>query len=202
MPARYIVLLTPLECAVPASIRIRIISRPTTSLESALTRHIQLAENTATLSPAECAVTNFLPITPLECAVTKNTGGADYRQRSSSTKPPSFLPRSAPPRLCAPTDLPSSVHSSKFRIPQVLYLPLLRKQPGCGGILPISELLEFCECFGEARRRWRHKAVSGVRCGVWGAARRGGHHYKCKGKVQEKNAAGWKPAFPGAGAGC
>jgi hypothetical protein len=36
--------------------------------------------------------------------------------------------------------LPSSVHSSKFRIPQVLYLPLLRKHRGCGGVLPILEL--------------------------------------------------------------
>src|SRR5260370_12838096 len=33
--------------------------------------------------------------------------------------------------------LPFSVHSSKFRIPQVLYLPLLRKHRGYGGILPI-----------------------------------------------------------------
>jgi hypothetical protein len=37
--------------------------------------------------------------------------------------------------------LPSSVHTSKFRIPQVLCLPLLRKYPGCGGILPILELV-------------------------------------------------------------
>jgi hypothetical protein len=35
--------------------------------------------------------------------------------------------------------LPFSVHSSKFRIPQVFYLPLLRKHRGCGGILPILE---------------------------------------------------------------
>jgi hypothetical protein len=42
--------------------------------------------------------------------------------------------------------LPFSGHSSNFRIPQVLCLParrggpLLRKLPGCGGILPILEL--------------------------------------------------------------
>src|SRR5882724_13527277 len=30
--------------------------------------------------------------------------------------------------------LPSSVHTSKFRIPQPLCLPLLRKHPGCGGV--------------------------------------------------------------------
>jgi hypothetical protein len=33
--------------------------------------------------------------------------------------------------------LPFSVHTSKFRIPQPLYLPLLRKHRGGGGILPI-----------------------------------------------------------------
>src|SRR6267154_1786449 len=38
-------------------------------------------------------------------------------------------------------NLPSSVHTSKFRIPQPLYLPLLRKHRGCGGILPILEPL-------------------------------------------------------------
>src|SRR5258708_9403762 len=40
--------------------------------------------------------------------------------------------------------LPSSVHSSKFRIPQVLHLKLLRKLPGRGGILPILEPLLHC----------------------------------------------------------
>jgi hypothetical protein len=33
-------------------------------------------------------------------------------------------------------DLPSSVHSSKFRIPQVFYLPLLRELPGVGVFFP------------------------------------------------------------------
>ncbi|SRR5712692_5864045 len=33
-------------------------------------------------------------------------------------------------------NLPSSVHSSKFRIPQPLYLPLLRKHPGVGVFFP------------------------------------------------------------------
>ena len=37
-------------------------------------------------------------------------------------------------------NLPSSVHTSKFRIPQPLCLPLLRKHRGCPGILPILEL--------------------------------------------------------------
>src|SRR5260370_42563625 len=35
--------------------------------------------------------------------------------------------------------LPSSVHSSKFRIPQPLCLPLLRKLPGCVPTIPILE---------------------------------------------------------------
>src|SRR5438128_12164971 len=36
--------------------------------------------------------------------------------------------------------LQSSVYSSKFSIPQVLCLPLLRKLPGCGGIPPALDL--------------------------------------------------------------
>src|SRR5229473_2234656 len=59
-------------------------------------------------------------------------------------------------------NLPSSVHSSKFRIPQLLCLPLacpersrrIRKLPGCGGILPILEPLLHCHpepaCEGSA----------------------------------------------------
>jgi hypothetical protein len=42
--------------------------------------------------------------------------------------------------------LPFSVHTSKFGIPQLLYLPLLRKHRGCGGILPILEPPKF-QCF-------------------------------------------------------
>jgi len=44
--------------------------------------------------------------------------------------------------------LPSSVCSSKFRIPQLLCLPLLRKLPGCVPTIPILE--RFCT---ERRRR-------------------------------------------------
>jgi len=44
--------------------------------------------------------------------------------------------------------LPSSVPSSKFRIPQLLCLPLLRKLPGCVPTIPILE--RFCT---ERRRR-------------------------------------------------
>jgi hypothetical protein len=36
--------------------------------------------------------------------------------------------------------LPSSASSSKFRIPQLLCLPLLRRLPACVGILPVLEL--------------------------------------------------------------
>jgi hypothetical protein len=42
-------------------------------------------------------------------------------------------------RLCGQLRLPSSVHSSKFRIPQPLCLPLLRKLPGCVPTIPILE---------------------------------------------------------------
>jgi len=75
MRARHTDLLTPLECAVPISILISILSARINPLESALTSHSQLIENTATLSPAECAVTSNSLANPLECALTKNTGG-------------------------------------------------------------------------------------------------------------------------------
>src|SRR5260370_9797402 len=39
----------------------------------------------------------------------------------------------------SPFHLPYTLPTSKFRIPQPLCLPLLRKHPGCGGILPILE---------------------------------------------------------------
>ena len=45
------------------------------------------------------------------------------------------------PPLLLTSSFPSSVHSSKFRIPQVLYLPLLRKLPGCVPTIPILELM-------------------------------------------------------------
>ena len=50
------------------------------------------------------------------------------------------IPTGKPSNRPMPHILPFSVCSSKFRSPQVLCLPLLRKLPGCGGILPISEL--------------------------------------------------------------
>jgi hypothetical protein len=45
------------------------------------------------------------------------------------------------PRVSVADCLPFSVHSSKFRILQPLYLPLLRKHRGCMGILPTLELV-------------------------------------------------------------
>jgi hypothetical protein len=53
-----------------------------TPLKCALTNHLQVTENTATLSPLECAVTRFRAVTPLECAVPKNTGGGGIRAAS------------------------------------------------------------------------------------------------------------------------
>jgi hypothetical protein len=48
---------------------------PPSPLECAVTCHSQVIENTATLSPLECAVTRFRALTPLECALTKKVGG-------------------------------------------------------------------------------------------------------------------------------
>src|SRR5712692_7302932 len=90
MPARHAVLLTRLECAVPLSILYSKQSRPVTSLESALTSQPQLVENTATLSPVECALTSLSPATPLECAVPKNLGGGGpffpFRKQSTPSQ--------------------------------------------------------------------------------------------------------------------
>jgi len=46
-------------------------------------------------------------------------------------------------KVCWNLSLPFSVHTSKFRIPQPLYLPLLRKHPRCGGILSILARAEM-----------------------------------------------------------
>src|SRR5258708_7513359 len=78
MRPRHAVLLTPLECAVPRCILFSIQSAPVTPLESALTSHSQLIENTATLSLVECAVARFSPAPPLECAVAKKVGGGGH----------------------------------------------------------------------------------------------------------------------------
>src|SRR5260370_9699195 len=51
--------------------------------------------------------------------------------------------------------LPSSVHSSKFRIPQVFCLPLLRKHPGCIPKVPSSELIAHHSPLGTGSQRWR-----------------------------------------------
>jgi hypothetical protein len=78
MRPRHAVLLTPLECADPICLLFRIINAPITPLKSALTSPSQLTENTATLSPAESALTRFSRVTPLECALPKNMGGGAY----------------------------------------------------------------------------------------------------------------------------
>ncbi len=91
MRPRHAVLLTSLEFADPDCLPFYQQIAPVTSLESALTRHSQLTENTATLSPSECALTDFSPATPLECALTKNIGRRGVR--------PSFPARNAHERI-------------------------------------------------------------------------------------------------------
>src|SRR5882762_2031008 len=78
-------------------------------------------------------------------------GGGDYGLPLVRNKPTSsFFLRSEPPCLCGRPSLPFlsflylltslppyllfSVHTSKFRIPQLLCLPLLRKHPGGVGV--------------------------------------------------------------------
>src|SRR5258708_39258763 len=64
---------------------------------------------------------------------------SDYGSPSFRDKPPDIFACSVSPRFCGQLRLPSSVHSSKFRIPQPLCLPLLRKLPGCVPTIPIPE---------------------------------------------------------------
>src|SRR5712664_2406467 len=84
MRSRHAVLLTPLECAVPICLPIRILNARVTPLKSALTSPSQLTENTATLSLVECALTALSPATPLQSALTKNTGGWGALSQSAS----------------------------------------------------------------------------------------------------------------------
>ena len=108
MRPRHTALLTPLESAVPISILISILNAPITSLESALTSHSQLIENTATLSLAESALTNLSPATSLKSALTKTPGvGGEADLLSPQVSPrtkgirsrqsgPLFLPHQSP----------------------------------------------------------------------------------------------------------
>src|SRR5713226_5095897 len=139
MPARHAVLLTPLECAVPLSILYSKQSRPVTSLESALTSHSQLVENTATLSPVECALTSLSPATPLECAVPEKTGGGGpffpFRKQStpSQRQGPVVYPERSRPKI--PTLSERATHhspqfsSSFFSLPSPLFPRQLTQHP-------------------------------------------------------------------------
>ena len=57
--------------------------------------------------------------------------------------------------------LPFSVHTSKFRIPQPLYLPLLRKHRGCERILPILECADV-QTFGPSDVSTFCRAIIGL----------------------------------------
>src|SRR6266436_4740398 len=87
MPARHAVLLTPLECTVPIIILYSKQRQPITPLESALTSHSQPTENTATLSPVECALTRLAPATPFEGAVPEKMGEGAHSFHSGNSPP-------------------------------------------------------------------------------------------------------------------
>jgi hypothetical protein len=141
MLARQVVLLNPLESALPDYLPFYKQTAPITRLECALTSHPQMIENTATLSLAESALTASVVVTPLESALTKNRGVG-----ATSFKPIFFCFLHVPLVI-----LPSSTvqhPSSGFVLPPYRYVaspyllcvPLLRKVRGYGGILPASEL--------------------------------------------------------------
>jgi hypothetical protein len=91
-----------------------------TSLESALTNHFQLTENSATLTPAESALMGMSPATALESALTKKAG-VGVASRSCCPMPtrqhlfPVFAthPKTAPISLFLAT-LPNSLDLKSF----------------------------------------------------------------------------------------
>jgi|SRR5712664_572009 len=135
--ARRAVLLTPLECADPSSIPISILNAPITLLESALTSHFQIAENTATLSLLECALTRLSPVTPLEFALPKNTRGggrsSQLRAPRSPTPPPCFVFKLLPTlsRFFALFCIHTKLNSFLFK----RFRTLCQKNGGWGGVL-------------------------------------------------------------------
>jgi hypothetical protein len=113
---RSVIPLSPLECALPDKHRVLPV----------------FSRKRSPLSPLECALASHL-VTTHSKGVAENANSFRMRTYKKHGGVPNFPPPALP---C----LPSSVHSSKLRIPQVLYLPLLRKQRGCGGIFSILEL--------------------------------------------------------------
>src|SRR6266446_5303670 len=96
------------------------------------------------------------PVTPLESALTKTSGSHPSSQIFFSF-------------LALPPTLPSSVSSSKFRIPHLLCLPVLcdfcipngstgRKLPGCVPTIPILVRLEA----GRGELVNRHQSLAPV----------------------------------------
>ena len=100
-------------------------------------------------SPRKCCKQKTYGLAkPFRCNTYKKTGGPILQAKRSSpcpTLPPfgdsDLRTFQRAKRLDAfPAYFPSSVRSSKFRIPQPLCLPLLRKLPGCTQTIPIPEL--------------------------------------------------------------
>src|SRR5260370_25166790 len=81
-PVRHAVLLTSLEATLPSHILYSKQIAPITYSKSTLTGHPQLVENTAILTPLECALTRLSPVTILDATLTKNGGvgpvGSDF----------------------------------------------------------------------------------------------------------------------------
>ena len=96
-------------------------------------------------SPRKCCKQKTYSLAkPFRCNTYKKLGGHPSSQKFLPSTPFLLFGRSNV-STCKrfnvfPVYLPSSVPSSKFRILHPLCLALLRKLPGCGGILPILEL--------------------------------------------------------------
>src|SRR5260370_6819542 len=81
-PVRHAVLLNSLKATLPSHILYSKQIATITYSKSTLTGHPQLVENTAILTPLECALTRLSPVTILDATLTKNGGvgpvGSDF----------------------------------------------------------------------------------------------------------------------------
>ena len=90
----------------------------------------------------------------------RGLAGVHFRKRKAASSA-QFWCNLSPLDATPQPRLPSSVRSSKFRIPQLLYLPLLPKHRGCGDILPILELISrrHYQSISRWRRPFRRKLI-------------------------------------------
>ena len=94
------------------------------------------------------------PLNSVASILYKNSGGREPSRQ--------FLPPEV--GTCRRSSLPFSVYTSKFRIPQVLCLSLLRKLPGCVPTIPILELDLCARQLALNQLGWRGRSLFSALC--------------------------------------